>query len=114
MNIVTLFIVLASLLIIRVILIVGRIIQERDRLNREKSSVYECGLDPNMSARVPFSLRLFLLAVIFLVFDVEIALLMAVPVRLKIRFGWTALRVALFLLILLFGLIHEWREGSLD
>ena len=83
--------------------------------DREKSSPFECGFDPLGTARLPFSIRFFLLAVIFLVFDVELVLLMPFPV-----FGFfyyslfRFLVVSIFIIILLLGVIHEWREGSLD
>jgi len=83
--------------------------------DREKISPFECGFDPKGSARIPFSLRFFVLAVIFLVFDIEIALLIPLPLII----GWSIKIEALlggiiFILILILGLIHEWREGSLD
>nr|ARS00719.1 NADH dehydrogenase subunit 3 [Gibbosula rochechouartii] len=83
---------------------------------REKSSPFECGFDPVGSSRVPFSLRFFLLAVIFVVFDVEIVLLF--PAVMGIGGGWIWLggcfAFILFLVILFLGVVHEWREGSLE
>nr|AXP84547.1 NADH dehydrogenase subunit 3 [Perumytilus purpuratus] len=83
--------------------------------DREKSSPYECGFDGLLSARAPFSLRFFLVAVIFVVFDVEIALL--VPIIYSLWFFKTSIGLVssvLFLVILFLGLFHEYREGSLE
>lgn len=83
--------------------------------SREKASPFECGFDPNHNARVPFSIRFFLLAIIFIVFDIEIVLLIPLPL-LYYYTNLTSLIIGRisFLLILLLGLLHEWNQGSLD
>lgn len=107
MNLISISIVAVSLVLLLVLGGIGGFLQHRTIVGREKSSAYECGLDPNKSARIPFSLRLFLLAVIFLVLDVEIALLMGVPISLRSSFKRTVVSGTLFLLVLVVGLLHE-------
>ena len=84
-------------------------------MDREKSSPYECGFDPKGSARLPFSLRFFLIAVIFLIFDVEITLILPVAYILELTniFHWASVGVY-FIIILLFGLYYEWGQGALE
>nr|AVW86237.1 NADH dehydrogenase subunit 3 [Pholoe pallida] len=98
-----------------IILLSALLLSARSTQDREKMSPFECGFDPKMSARIPFSLRFFLLAVIFLVFDIEIILLLPYPLLLiKAPAMLSIFTALLFFLILIVGLMHEWREGSLD
>nr|YP_011014664.1 NADH dehydrogenase subunit 3 [Melanodrymia galeronae]WQA11502.1 NADH dehydrogenase subunit 3 [Melanodrymia galeronae] len=97
------------------IFLIAWIICKQSIADREKSSPFECGFDPLGSARVPFSLRFFLLAVIFLIFDVEIVLLIPAVKFLSFSSHFISIyMIVLFLIILIWGLFHEWKEGSLD
>nr|QQQ88730.1 NADH dehydrogenase subunit 3 [Hyalella sp. 2015-x] len=82
--------------------------------SREKMSPFECGFDPFKKSRIPFSLRFFLVTVIFLVFDVEVALLFPLGM-LKVMSDLLFVGVSgvILVLILVIGLIHEWNQGSL-
>nr|YP_002286795.1 NADH dehydrogenase subunit 3 [Fundulus olivaceus]BAG74806.1 NADH dehydrogenase subunit 3 [Fundulus olivaceus] len=81
----------------------------------EKLSPYECGFDPLGSARLPFSLRFFLVAILFLLFDLEIALLLPLPWGDQLPSPMTTFSWASLVLILLtLGLIYEWIQGGLE
>nr|YP_009132281.1 NADH dehydrogenase subunit 3 [Chaetodontoplus conspicillatus]AJZ71666.1 NADH dehydrogenase subunit 3 [Chaetodontoplus conspicillatus] len=83
--------------------------------DQEKLSPYECGFDPLGSARLPFSIRFFLVAILFLLFDLEIALLLPLPwgdqlTSPLITFLWASAVLALLTL----GLAYEWLQGGLE
>nr|AEK12173.1 NADH dehydrogenase subunit 3 [Xanthotis flaviventer] len=81
----------------------------------EKLSPYECGFDPLGSARLPFSIRFFLVAILFLLFDLEIALLLPLPWATQLQSPITTLAWATALILLLtLGLIYEWVQGGLE
>nr|AAL65995.1 NADH dehydrogenase subunit 3 [Cnemotriccus fuscatus fuscatior] len=81
----------------------------------EKLSPYECGFDPLGSARLPFSIRFFLVAILFLLFDLEIALLLPLPWATQLQSPLTTLTLAFSILILLtLGLVYEWTQGGLE
>nr|BCD55616.1 NADH dehydrogenase subunit 3 [Oceanodroma tristrami] len=81
----------------------------------EKLSPYECGFDPLGSARLPFSIRFFLVAILFLLFDLEIALLLPLPWATQLQSPTTTLIWATTLILLLtLGLIYEWTQGGLE
>nr|AKU77826.1 NADH dehydrogenase subunit 3 [Alophoixus pallidus]AKU77844.1 NADH dehydrogenase subunit 3 [Alophoixus pallidus]AKU77871.1 NADH dehydrogenase subunit 3 [Alophoixus pallidus]AKU77872.1 NADH dehydrogenase subunit 3 [Alophoixus pallidus]AKU77876.1 NADH dehydrogenase subunit 3 [Alophoixus pallidus] len=81
----------------------------------EKLSPYECGFDPLGSARLPFSIRFFLVAILFLLFDLEIALLLPLPWATQLQTPTTTLIWAsTLILILTLGLVYEWTQGGLE
>nr|YP_009027401.1 NADH dehydrogenase subunit 3 [Pampus chinensis]AHX59169.1 NADH dehydrogenase subunit 3 [Pampus chinensis]AIA61026.1 NADH dehydrogenase subunit 3 [Pampus chinensis] len=83
--------------------------------DHEKLSPYECGFDPLGSARLPFSLRFFLVAILFLLFDLEIALLLPLPWGDQLPSPLITFLWATSVLILLtLGLIYEWTQGGLE
>nr|YP_009045918.2 NADH dehydrogenase subunit 3 [Myomenippe fornasinii] len=102
-------------LISYLVMTLASILSKKTITDREKNSPYECGFDPKGSARLPFSLRFFLIAVIFLIFDVEITLLLPIASIFNITnfFSWMLTSI-LFLIILLLGLYYEWTQGALE
>nr|AFO85259.1 NADH dehydrogenase subunit 3 [Bradypterus caudatus] len=81
----------------------------------EKLSPYECGFDPLGSARLPFSIRFFLVAILFLLFDLEIALLLPLPWATQLQTPMMTLASASILILLLtLGLVYEWAQGGLE
>ena len=87
----------------------------KERADREKLSPFECGFTPKFNARLPFSIRFFLLALVFLIFDVELVLIF--PYLLRISSRSALLRGGIlisFLCVLLLGVFHEWNQGILD
>nr|YP_010947338.1 NADH dehydrogenase subunit 3 [Mustilizans shennongi]WGO62365.1 NADH dehydrogenase subunit 3 [Mustilizans shennongi] len=112
----SLFLILMMIMIISNIMMFLSIILSKKSFNdREKSSPFECGFDPKSSARIPFSLHFFLITVIFLIFDVEIALIFPIILTFKMVNFLTWSKISLFfILILLFGLYHEWNQNMLN
>nr|YP_009048522.1 NADH dehydrogenase subunit 3 [Aprasia parapulchella]AHL17035.1 NADH dehydrogenase subunit 3 [Aprasia parapulchella] len=81
----------------------------------EKLSPYECGFDPLGSARLPFSLRFFLVAILFLLFDLEIALLLPIPWAINsMSPKTTTTLISTILTLLILGLLYEWTQGGLE
>nr|WNH21966.1 NADH dehydrogenase subunit 3 [Gymnothorax funebris] len=81
----------------------------------EKLSPYECGFDPLGSARLPFSMRFFLVAILFLLFDLEIALLLPLPWGNQLAATTQTLFWATLIIVLLtIGLAYEWAQGGLE
>ena len=79
-----------------------------------KLSTYECGFDTFGDARLPFEIRFYLVAILFIVFDLETAFLG--PWALSVRpLGAAGLAtIAIFLVILMVGFVYEWKKGALE
>tara|TARA_Y100000590_G_scaffold159258_1_gene182712 strand:+ start:142 stop:510 length:369 start_codon:yes stop_codon:yes gene_type:complete len=80
----------------------------------EKLSAYECGFDAFDDSRMEFDVRFYLVAILFIIFDLEIAFLFPWAISLgKIGiFGFISMMI--FLFILTIGFIYEWKKGALD
>nr|YP_010895255.1 NADH dehydrogenase subunit 3 [Psilota atra]WJW73820.1 NADH dehydrogenase subunit 3 [Psilota atra] len=111
-------ITLMSLIIITlsiIVMLLATILSKKSYSDREKNSPFECGFDPMSSSRLPFSLKFFLITIIFLIFDVEIALIL--PMILILNYSnllmWMMTSIV-FIMILLIGLYHEWNQGMLN
>nr|YP_009092038.1 NADH dehydrogenase subunit 3 [Mus cookii]AHZ60921.1 NADH dehydrogenase subunit 3 [Mus cookii]AHZ60934.1 NADH dehydrogenase subunit 3 [Mus cookii] len=84
-------------------------------LYSEKANPYECGFDPTSSARLPFSMKFFLVAITFLLFDLEIALLLPLPWAIQTINIPTMMTMAFILVtILSLGLMYEWMQKGLE
>nr|YP_009003763.1 NADH dehydrogenase subunit 3 [Rana cf. chensinensis QYCRCCH_C]YP_009423989.1 NADH dehydrogenase subunit 3 [Rana kukunoris]AHH80788.1 NADH dehydrogenase subunit 3 [Rana cf. chensinensis QYCRCCH_C]ANW37057.1 NADH dehydrogenase subunit 3 [Rana kukunoris]QKQ14743.1 NADH dehydrogenase subunit 3 [Rana kukunoris]USH59349.1 NADH dehydrogenase subunit 3 [Rana kukunoris] len=81
----------------------------------EKLSPYECGFDPLGSARLPYSMRFFLVAILFLLFDLEIALLLPTPWALQLPDpSMAVIWASVVIILLIYGFAYEWIQGGLE
>jgi NADH-quinone oxidoreductase subunit A len=84
------------------------------RTRRRNNDPYECGLPSDVRKNFRFGISFYLVAILFLIFDVEVILLIPVALQME-AFGWHALAASGFFLLLLgIAFVHEWRCGSLD
>lgn len=84
------------------------------RPTKEKLTTYECGENPEGSPWIKFNIRFYVVALIFLIFDVEVVLLIPWALGYK-AFGLTGFLVGLVFLVLLgLGMAYEWRKGDLE
>ncbi|MHC4780956.1 MAG: NADH-quinone oxidoreductase subunit A [Planctomycetota bacterium] len=96
------------------ILVITHLIGPRRWKSREKHDTYECGVPVLDSARRRFSVKFYMTALVFMLFDIEVVFLIPWAVKFK-EFGWVGLVEALaFLAVLALGLVYIWKRGALD
>ena len=84
------------------------------RAGKAKSEAYECGFEAFEDSRMQFDVRYYLVAILFIIFDLEIAFLFPWAVVFK-QIGFVALmEMAMFLLLLLLGFVYCWKKGALE
>nr|QWT29508.1 NADH dehydrogenase subunit 3 [Cyamophila willieti] len=107
--------VLTILITLSMILFIIPILNIHKKLDREKSSPFECGFDPFSKPRISFSIHFFSVSLMFLIFDIEITLVLPTPILLKeINIvSWMISCTFLFSMLIL-GLILEWKQGSMN
>ena len=107
-----LFIIIGAVLLIAALLLAK--ILSPSKPSKNKLSSYECGEEPEGSAWVQFNIRYYVIALVFIIFDVEVLFLFPWAVVYK-SLGWLAfIEMAIFLIILIFGLIYVWKKRDLD
>ena len=84
------------------------------RPDAEKNSPFECGFEAFEDARIKFDVRYYLVAILFIIFDLEIAFLFPWAVVLDKVGGAGLIAMAFFLLVLIIGFIYEWKKGALE
>ncbi len=84
------------------------------RPDAAKNSPYECGFDAFDDARLPFDVRYYLVAILFIIFDLETAFLVPWAVAFR-KIGWFGMTaMGIFLGLLVIGFIYEWKKGALE
>nr|QAB05982.1 NADH dehydrogenase subunit 3 [Ixodes tasmani] len=82
-------------------------------MDKEKLSPFECGFDPLSISRMSFSLKFFMIAIIFLIFDIEIILILPFPIILNKNLS-LFISVTTIMVIIMMGLMYEWKKGMLE
>ena len=95
------------------LLVLGLLFGSGDK-DAEKLSPYECGFEAFEDTRMRFDVRYYLVAILFIIFDLEIAFLFPWAISLDTVGGFGLLAMALFLGILVVGFIYEWKKGALE
>ena len=99
---------------IAIAMVGGSYLLARQKPNPEKNTTYECGFEPFEDTRHRFDVRFYLVAILFIIFDLEVAFLFPWAVALK-EIGWFGFTSMMgFLGVLTVGFVYEWRKGALD
>ncbi len=99
---------------ISIAMVGGSFLAARQKPDAEKLSAYECGFPPFEDTRHRFDVRFYLVAILFIIFDLEVAFLFPWAVSMS-QIGWVGfLSMMGFLGVLTVGFVYEWRKGALD
>ena len=105
--------ILVAVLFVLIAFVMAKLVRPT-RPTKDKSKIYECGEDPVGSPWIQFNIRFYVVALIFLIFDVEVVLLFPWALTYK-DYGFYGFAVGLiFLLVLGLGMAYEWRKGDLE
>nr|YP_003875583.1 NADH dehydrogenase subunit 3 [Caprella mutica]ADA69728.1 NADH dehydrogenase subunit 3 [Caprella mutica] len=104
-----------AFLVSAIMVLVTLMTSEKSSKEREKMTPFECGFSPMKKSRAPFSLRFFMVTLIFLIFDMEVSLVLPMGLLQETSslFSWS-FTVFTVIFILIWGLLHEWKNGALS
>nr|YP_010250536.1 NADH dehydrogenase subunit 3 [Cerceris bucculata]QTV22609.1 NADH dehydrogenase subunit 3 [Cerceris bucculata] len=101
------------LILSMMIILINLITFKKMKMDREKNSPFECGFDPISSPRLPFSIQFFLISLMFLIFDIEISILIpSIPNMLLSKYY--IISMLLFLMMLIITIYIEWTENNIN
>lgn len=106
MNMIIKFFLLSSILSL-IVIRASFFLRKKTFIDKEKTTPFECGFDPYLITRTPFSLRFFKIAIIFLIFDIEIVLILPLPLINRSINNIYLLSSTTIILIILSGLLYE-------
>ena len=109
---IVLFLIIA--LILSSVFIILNFLLSPQKPDPEKLSAYECGFEPFNDSRMEFDIRFYLVAILFIIFDLEIAFLFPWAISLGNLGPLGFWSMMVFLLILTVGFVYEWKKGALD
>jgi NADH-quinone oxidoreductase subunit A len=104
---------MASLILSTIILLLSLIVSSKAD-DFQKLSSYECGFNPFDDSRSEFNVKFYIVAILFIIFDLEVSFLFPFSVSLNAIGFLGVLSMLIFLLILTLGFIYEWQKGALD
>nr|YP_010484319.1 NADH dehydrogenase subunit 3 [Oecleopsis sinicus]UVV36480.1 NADH dehydrogenase subunit 3 [Oecleopsis sinicus] len=106
--------ILTLLLIFIIMSTLTILISKKSTMDREKSSPFECGFSPISKARMPFSIHFFLIAMVFLIFDIELSLILPMNSFKTIKNDEWLKTSFIVMTLISYGLYHEWLNGILQ
>nr|YP_010127202.1 NADH dehydrogenase subunit 3 [Brevicoryne brassicae]QPO84586.1 NADH dehydrogenase subunit 3 [Brevicoryne brassicae]UGY85915.1 NADH dehydrogenase subunit 3 [Brevicoryne brassicae] len=101
--------------ILMILFMIMILINMKMKFNHNKSAPFECGFDPFNKSRIPFSLNFYLIAIIFLIFDIEISIILPMIMNFKIsNMIYFNLLFMIFFMFMIITIFYEWKFGSLN
>jgi NADH-quinone oxidoreductase subunit A len=101
-------------LVIGIALLLAPLVLAPQNPDPEKLSAYECGFNAFSDARMKFDVRFYLVAILFIIFDLEVAFLFPWAITLKATGAFASWSMLAFLGVLTIGFIYEWKKGALE
>nr|AFI23558.1 NADH dehydrogenase subunit 3 [Stephanitis mendica] len=97
------------------LILLNQIINKKMNMERNKMTPFECGFDPKSSSRIPFSTQFFLIGILFLIFDVEMVMILPLIITFKTSnlMMWI-MSSTVMVIVLIIGLYYEWKNGVIQ